>query len=360
MSDAYRRVDVRTGQPYTVTIGSRALEGAQAFLADRGGPGVVLTDANVAPLYLERLGIDAPAIVVPAGEEAKSFQQLERVLDSMAGAELDRSSCLVALGGGAIGDLGGLAASLYMRGVDVIQLPTTLLSQVDSSVGGKTAINLAAGKNLAGTFHQPAAVFADVDTLATLSDEEFRSGLGEVVKSALIGDAELFELLEREPNRVLGREQKVLSEVVERSVRVKAAVVEADEHEAGERKKLNLGHTFGHAIEHVAGYGKIPHGIAVATGLNLAIEAGVRTDRLADPDLPARLHELLSTLGLFPLLGDLRRRYGVDLEATALEEAMRLDKKGSAGRPRFVLVEGIGSVPVDCDLGSDVLHVLFR
>jgi len=360
VSDAYRRVDVRTGTPYTVTIGSRALEGAQGFLTDRGGSGVVLTDENVGPLYLERLGVEAPTMVVPAGEEAKSFQHLERVLDFMAAAALDRGSWLAALGGGATGDLGGLAASLYMRGVELIQLPTTLLSQVDSSVGGKTAVNLAAGKNLAGTFHQPAAVFADVDTLATLSEEELHSGLGEVVKSALIGDAVLFALLERESSRVLGREREVLCEVVERSVRVKAAVVEADEHEAGERKKLNLGHTFGHAIEHVAGYGKIPHGIAVATGLQLAIEAGARMDKLVDPDLPERLRKLLSTLGLFPLLGDLRRRYGVALESAALEEAMRLDKKGRAGRPHFVLAEGIGSVSVDCDLGPGVLHDLLR
>ncbi len=361
MNDAQRTVDVRTGTPYRVHIGPGVLARTREFIeSSGGGPAVVLTDANVAPLYREGLGLEAPTITVPAGEETKSFVHLERVLDFMAQTELDRKASLIALGGGVIGDLGGFAASLYMRGIAVVQCPTTLLSQVDSSVGGKTAVNLGAGKNLAGTFHQPAAVFADTSTLASLEIDEYRSGLGEVIKSALIGDADLFALLERETPAVMERDPALLGEIVERSVRVKADIVQRDEKETGDRKKLNLGHTFAHAIEHVAGYGTIPHGIAVGVGLQLALTASQSVGRLTDDELCRRTHDLLDALGLASDLDSLRQRYGVDLSADELAQAMRLDKKGSAGTPRFVLAAGSGDLAFDCELDPKLVRELFR
>jgi len=318
----------------------------------------VLTDEHVGPLYRERLGLDAPVLTVPAGEGSKSFAVLERVLDFLASSRLDRRGVLVALGGGVVGDLGGLAASLYMRGISLVQCPTTLLSQVDSSVGGKTAVNLKAGKNLAGTFHQPSAVFADTSTLDTIEDEELGSGVGEVLKSALIGDAHLLELLERETSAVVRRDPGVLAEVVERSVRVKAAVVERDQHEAGERKKLNLGHTFAHAIEHVAGYGRVPHGIAVGVGLRLALEASSCQGWIEDGELVSRIEALLEGFDIPTSLHGLRDRYTVPLAAEDLVRAMRLDKKGAEGEPRFVLPRGIGSIELDRELAPELLVAL--
>jgi 3-dehydroquinate synthetase len=267
-----KSVRVGTEDPYDVRIGRGLLSevaGTTAPYSRRA----VLSDDRVAPLYLARIdggGRDAvppglvPAMVVPAGEGSKCFATLERVLEYLAENDFDRASCLVALGGGVVGDLAGLAASLYMRGIAIVQVPTTLLAQVDASVGGKTAVDLAAGKNLAGTFHQPAVVLADTDTLSTLPDAEFRSGLGEVVKSALLEGEPALTWLERCSRPIAERDPDVLAEVVERCVRLKAAIVERDPEEKGERRVLNLGHTFAHAIERAAGYGSVPHGIAVA------------------------------------------------------------------------------------------------
>jgi len=331
-------VQIATRAPYRVIVGSGALARAEQVVASRAG--AVLTDTTVAPLHLHRLGATAewPVLAIDPGETSKSFQVLERVLDFLAGAGLDRSSVLVTLGGGVVSDLGGLAASLYMRGIDVVHGPTTLLAQVDAAVGGKTAVNLAAGKNLAGTFHQPTHVLADTATLATLTEEDFESGLGEVVKSALIGDTALFELLERETSRVADRDPELLAEVVTRCVRVKGALVARDEHEAGERKQLNLGHTFAHA-----------------TGLGLALEASARTDRLADAELAPRTRALLEGLGLCPTLAALRERHGVALPADALLAGMRHDKKGPAGEPAFVLLTALGEVATDARLEPTLL-----
>ncbi|MEW6071340.1 MAG: 3-dehydroquinate synthase [Planctomycetota bacterium] len=352
-------IEVRAARPYPVVVGPGAL--AEAAGTAHGASAVaVLSDAHVAPLHAARLGplAAAPTHVVAPGEGAKSFAVLEQVLDFLAAADLDRHSVLVALGGGVVGDLGGLAASLYMRGIDVVQCPTTLLAMVDAAVGGKTAVNLAAGKNLAGTFHAPRAVFADPTVLATLPPEEYLSGLGEVVKTALVGDAALLALLEARSAAVGRREPALLGEVVERCVRVKAGVVGRDEKEDGERKTLNLGHTFAHGIERAAGYGAIPHGVAVAAGLGLALRASARLGRLADAALPARVAALLARLGLPPDLAALRRRYGCALPPAALLAGMRHDKKGRAGAPALVVPCAAGVVEWDIPADPVLLESL--
>jgi len=347
------RIRVATRTPYEVAVGRGVLAELDSALPE-GSPCAVLSDANVARLHAARLGRAAglPRLAVPPGEDSKAFATLERVLDFLLASNLDRRSTLVLLGGGVVGDLGGLAAALFMRGIACVQCPTTLLAQVDSSVGGKTAVNLRAGKNLAGAFHQPRLVLADTETLATLPDEELRSGLGEVLKSALLGDAELFALLEREAEAVLARDAEVLGEVVARCVRVKAAIVARDEDERGERKLLNLGHTFAHGIEQAAGFGAIPHGVAVAVGLALALAASEGLGLLEDRALRPRLAALLAALGLPLDLATLRARTGLRLAPDELARGMRHDKKGRAGRPAFVLVRGLGRVDFDVELGE--------
>jgi 3-dehydroquinate synthase len=340
-------VRVATDPPYDVRIG-RGLLAEVAAETGRYSRRAVLTDDVVAPLYLARLGIPAvPALAVRAGEAAKSFPVLERVLEFMAESDLDRGSCLIALGGGVVGDLGGLAASLYMRGISVAQVPTTLLAQVDASVGGKTAVDLAAGKNLAGSFHQPAAVFADTGTLATLSDAEFRSGLGEVVKSALIEGEEALVALERAVATIRARDPDGLAEIVARCVALKAAIVSRDPMEKGERKQLNLGHTFSHAIEQSAGYGAVPHGLAVAVGLVLALRTSRQVGLLSEAALPRRIQDLLRSLGLPHDLDSLRATHPGVPDAARITAAMRHDKKGAAGQPRFVLPAAAGKLEVD-------------
>jgi 3-dehydroquinate synthase len=352
-----RRIEVATRRPYPVEVGAGALQELASALPR---PAAVLTDANVERLHAARLGTAAhlPRLALEPGEDSKSLATLERVLEFLAAAGLDRRATLVAFGGGVVGDLGGLAAALYMRGIETVQCPTTLLAQVDSSVGGKTAVNLRAGKNLAGVFHQPRLVLADSTLLATLSDEELRSGLGEVVKSALLAGAEAFAELEREAERLLAREPEALAAVVARCVALKASVVARDEEERGERKSLNLGHTFAHALERAAGYGRIPHGVAVATGLALALEASRRAGQLAEHGLAERLARLLARLGLAGDLAELRARYGVRLEPAELRAAMRHDKKGGPARPAFVLVRGLGRVAWDQELDERVLAEL--
>lgn len=355
------RVPVDTAQPYEVLVGRGALSEVAAEVADASATAVV-TDGTVGPLYLPRLGsvAGAPSLTLEPGEGAKSLATLERVLRFLAQSDLDRQSVVVALGGGVVGDIAGLAASLYMRGVPVVQCPTSLLAQVDSSVGGKTAVNLPEGKNLVGTFHQPRAVFADVDTLRTLPDEELRAGLGEVVKSALVGDAGLLDLVDERADDIVERDPDALTEVVRRCVAVKGAVVARDEEESGERKKLNLGHTFAHSIERVAGYGTIPHGIAVATGLVLALDASAELGLLQDDGLRARVAGLLDRLGLFASLKALRESYARPLAADELVEGLRHDKKGGAGTPALVLVRAAADVVVDQGAEPALLRRLLR
>ena len=346
-------IEVALAPPYRVHVGRGCLAGVRGFVAEER-PTAVLTDGRVAGLHAAKLAgfADAPWIQIPRGEDGKTFEVLERVLGEMAEAGLDRSSVLVTLGGGAVSDVGGLAASLFARGIDVVHCPTTLLAQVDASVGGKTAVNLAAGKNLAGTFHQPRAVFADPDLLATLDVDQLRSGFGEVVKSALLGAEGLPALLDGDAG-ALEREALVTA-----CVRLKARVVAADEREGSARAQLNLGHTFGHAIERVAGYGVVPHGVAVAAGLALALEASRRLGLLEDAALPERAAGWLRALGLPTALDELRASAQAELPPEALALAMRVDKKGRGSEPRFVLPRAIGSVKLDVALEAALLAAI--
>jgi 3-dehydroquinate synthase len=245
-----------------------------------------------------------------------------------------------------------MAAALYMRGIPYVQVPTTLLAQVDSSVGGKTAVNLKAGKNLAGAFHQPSLVVADTGTLATLSDDEFRSGLGEVIKTAMLASEEALAGLERDATRIWKREPAALATVVEMCVRTKAAIVARDPHEKGPRKLLNLGHTFAHAIEHELGYGAVPHGVAVGVGVRLALDASRRMSRLADPSLLERVDHLLTTFGMPRTLAGLR---ATRLAPHGLVAAMALDKKNALGKTRLVLPVCAGQAIFDVEAEERVL-----
>lgn len=340
-------VEVATDPPYPVVVGPGALVDLASAVGEEGA--AVLADRAVAALHLARLGAAAelPRLELDGGEDAKTLARLGEVLEFLAGAGLSRRSTVVTFGGGTVGDLGGLAASLFKRGCAVVHAPTTLLAQVDASVGGKTAINLAAGKNLAGTFHQPRAVFADADVLATLPDAEFASGLGEVVKTALIGGEAAFAALEAGADALAAREPVAVSAAVHACVETKARVVASDPTERGPRRSLNLGHTFAHGIEHAAGYGAVPHGVAVAVGLVLAARAAEREGRLEDPALPERLAALLARLGLPAGLAELRARHGVALDPAELVAGIAHDKKGAVGAPEFVLPRRAGEI----DLG---------
>lgn len=342
---------VETAPPYDVLVGGGVLSSLRSVLTDFEGV-AVLTDENVAPLYLEQLELPAEAVVVevPAGEGSKSLATVERVLDRLVSAELTRGACLVALGGGVIGDLAGLCAALFLRGIAVVQCPTTLLSQVDSAVGGKTAVNLKGGKNLAGAFHQPRAVLADTATLATLSELEFASGLGEVLKCALLAGEDDLAALEASSSALVLREPAAVEAAVARCVALKARVVATDPREAGARKQLNLGHTFGHAIEHVAGFGAVPHGLAVAAGLGLALAESAHQGLLRDSELPSRVASLSRTLGLPAGLDDLNQRFGLSLSLDALRPSMAKDKKRVAGEVRLVLPVQAGQVALDAPL----------
>jgi len=320
-------VRVTTEPGYDVHVGT----GVLADVAAAAGASVaVLVDERVQELHGAGLiGLeDAPRLVVPQGESTKSIGHLAEVLDFLVASGLDRRSCLVTLGGGVVGDLGGLAASLFKRGMNVVHAATTLLAQVDASVGGKTAINLSAGKNLAGTFHQPRAVFCDVALLATLSGDEWRSGLGEVTKTALIEGEELLGAVERAAPALAARDCAGISDIVAGCVAAKARVVSADPTERGLRRALNLGHTFAHGIEYAAGFGAIPHGVAVAHGLQLALRASTELGHLADSELPQRVDALLAALGL----GD-----PPSYDPAAVLAAITHDKKGAVDAPELVL-----------------------
>jgi 3-dehydroquinate synthase len=273
-------------------------------------------------------------VIVEEGEQAKRWQVLEQVFDGLLAARLGRDGVIVALGGGVVGDLAGFAAAVYQRGIGFLQVPTTLLAQVDSSVGGKTAINHALGKNMIGAFHQPRAVIADVATLDTLPDRELRAGLAEVIKHGAALDAAFFAWLEANIDALLERERSALAHAVRRSCELKAALVAEDEREAGARALLNFGHTFGHAIETASGYGAWLHGEAVAAGMVMAAELSARAGLLPASD-SARLRALIARAGL-PVAPP-------PIEPARWLELMALDKKSAQGRMRFVLLDALGS-----------------
>ena len=310
---------------------------------------VVVSDAHVAPLYLAPLqasldaaGIANAAVVVAPGEQSKSFQSLEALAERLLAMRIERGTVIVALGGGVIGDLAGFAAGILLRGLDFVQIPTTLLAQVDSAVGGKTGINSRSGKNLVGLFHQPRLVLADVRTLATLDDRELRAGYAEVVKYGLIRDAKFFAWLETNGAALLAGDARLRMEAVRVSCRAKAAIVAADEREAGLRALLNLGHTFGHALEAETGFGDaLRHGEAVGLGMVLAFDLSVRRGHCDAADA-LRVRRHLAAVGL-PT--DLRFLAATPVER--LLDHMRTDKKVTDGRLTFVLAHRIGDAFVD-------------
>lgn len=320
-----------------------------------GRPVMVLTDRNVATAHQHRLAQwfgSAPSLVIEPGEEAKSLDQLGRVLDFLAANRVDRSGVLFVVGGGVIGDLGGFAAACYLRGIDFVQVPTTLLAMVDSSVGGKTGINIEAGKNLVGAFHQPRAVFIGTDLLATLPPREFAAGMAEVIKYGLLADEVLFAELERAP---LTLHSSALSRVVRRCCELKAAVVEADERELardGGRALLNLGHTFGHAIERVAGYGTYLHGEAVAIGLCAAARLSAKLGPFPTGAVP----RVDATIAAHALPIRLRK----PLPTKPLFEAMARDKKVRAGLPRFVVLRKMGEAATIDGVTPALVEACFR
>jgi 3-dehydroquinate synthase len=324
-------------------------------LTSSGRRVAVLTDAHVAQAQANAGGAmfgDAPLFVVAPGEPAKSLAGLERVLDFLADQKIDRGGVLFAVGGGVIGDLGGFAAASWLRGIDYYQVPTTLLAMVDSSVGGKTGINLTAGKNLAGAFHQPRGVFISTGLLATLPAREFAAGAAEVIKYGLLGDPELFTQLEKHP---LTPGSDDIPAVVRRCCALKARIVEADERETaaeGGRALLNLGHTFGHAIENPAGYGEYLHGEAVAIGLCAAAQLSKKLEHLSASDV----NRVERTVAAHHLPTRLRAA----LPFAALHTAMTRDKKIRAGGLRFVVLHKLGFAATQGDVPPDLVEASFR
>jgi 3-dehydroquinate synthase len=315
----------------------------------------VITDANVGPRFakaavdsLVAAGFDAVVITVPAGEQAKALKVVAGCYDEMAAHRLERKSFVVALGGGVVGDLAGFVAATYLRGVAFVQVPTTLLAQVDSSVGGKVGVNLKAGKNLVGAFHQPRVVLCDLDAFATLPEREFRAGLAEVIKYGIIYDAPLFRRLERDMDKLLARDEATLASVVARCCAIKADVVSQDETESGLRAILNFGHTIGHGLEAISAYGKYLHGEAISIGQVAAAHLSAKTGLKAAET--ARIRDLFARAGL-PVTVKLK-----SAERTRLFAAMRVDKKVSAGVVRFVLAKRLGEVVWGQDVSDAEIH----
>ena len=337
---------------YPIHIGRGLLDRAELILPHLKTKRVaIVTNDVVGPLYLERLratleaaGVRVSAVVLPDGEANKDWQTLNRIFDMLLSERCERSTTLVALGGGVVGDMGGFAAACYQRGMPFIQIPTTLLAQVDSSVGGKTAINHPLGKNMIGAFYQPKLVLADIDTLATLPDRELAAGLAEVIKYGLIRDPVFLDWLEANLDALVARDPAALAYAIERSCRNKAEVVAADETEQGERALLNLGHTFGHAIETGLGYGEWLHGEAVAAGTMMAAELSRRLGWLQDADIE-RIATLFARAHL-PV-------WGPRLGASRYLELMAHDKKVEAGKLRLVLLREVGRAVIHGEAAAD-------
>ena len=325
-------------------VGSALLDELGALALGAGlkpAKSIIVTDSNVTQFYgkqvtgsLERAGFSVQLLTIPAGEQSKSAEVIAAIYDMMTNLGIDRSGTVFALGGGVVGDLAGFAAATYLRGIAVVQIPTTVTAQVDSSLGGKTGINHRLAKNLIGAFHQPRLIVADIDTLSTLPDREFREGLAEVIKYGAIMDAPMIVSLEHGLEAILARNQGALEEMVARSLKHKAAVVSADEREGGLRKILNFGHTIGHAIEASAGYGEYLHGEAVAIGMVAAARLSSLHSGLS-ADESSRLFRLIERAGL-----------PVEMPSEWRDEsfmrALRLDKKRSDGGVEFVLLDRLG------------------
>lgn len=348
------RISVALGErSYAIEVGAGLIDEPAKFQPHVSGRRVALvTSTVVAPHYLERLartlrsaGAEVLEVVLPDGEEHKTWPTLNLLFDALLEARCDRQTRIVALGGGVVGDVAGFAAAVYQRGIPFIQVPTTLLAQVDSSVGGKTAVNHPLGKNMVGAFHQPLAVIADVSTLATLPMRELRAGLAEVIKHGFIRDAEFVGWLESNMQRLLARDPQALTHAVVRSCEIKAGVVAADERETGERALLNFGHTFGHAIESGLGYGQWVHGEAVAAGMVMAADLSARLGMIGAQEA-TRVRALIARAGL-PVAGP------ASLTAERYLDLMAVDKKAARGKLRFVLLEALGLAVLRADLPEE-------
>lgn len=354
------RLSVALGErSYQVVAGCGNLGAIGAELKSLGpGPKAALvTNPTVLALYgktvrasLEEAGFETVVITVPDGEKYKTLLWVEHILTEMLKARLDRGSTVLALGGGVVGDMAGFAASLYMRGIRCVQLPTTLLAQVDSSVGGKTGVNHALGKNMIGSFWQPSLVWIDSVTLKTLPKRELLAGISEVIKYGIIWDAGFSETLLRDREGLLALEPEPITAAIKRSCEIKAEVVARDEREAGLRSILNYGHTIGHAIENAAGYGKLLHGEAVAIGMALEAELAARLG-VAGPETPRRIKDIIASFGLPTELPP-------GHEAGPLIEAMELDKKTLSGELRFTLPVEVGKVELGVKVTRETLREL--
>jgi 3-dehydroquinate synthase len=353
-----QRIDVNLGsRSYPIYIGAGALRHKEAF--DQVIPArdvLLVTNTTVGPLYAAALTQAlAPRrcleVSLPDGEVHKTLTNVSRMLDVLIANRFARDCCVVALGGGVVGDMAGFAAACYQRGVAFVQVPTTLLAQVDSSVGGKTGVNHPGGKNLIGAFHQPAAVFADTDTLGSLPDRELRAGLAEVLKYGLIVDASFFDWLEANASKLLSRDTTALTHAIRRSCEIKAEIVARDEREQGDRALLNLGHTFGHAIESATNYSTWLHGEAVGAGMLLAADMSERLGWVSGADVQ-RVEKVLHAFGL--------RTDVSELAADTLAEKMKIDKKVAAGRIRLVLLKAIGKSVVTGDYDDAALRETLR
>jgi len=347
MVRAMRIVEVPLGsRSYKIEVGRDLLPelGKRCQKLSLGRRCAIITDSNVAPLYagkaagaLQAAGFEPVTIQIPAGEKAKDLKYVQQCYDQLAAHRLERKSFVIALGGGVVGDLAGFVAATYLRGVAFVQVPTTLLAQVDSSVGGKVGVNLKAGKNLVGAFYQPRLVLCDLTALDSLAEREFKAGLAEVIKYGIIYDPLLFARIERDLEKILARDPKVLAEIVARCCEIKADVVAQDETESSVRAILNFGHTVGHGLEAISRYGKYLHGEAISIGQVAAARLSELQSGLSGDEV-RRIRELFRRAGL-PVNVRL-----TGAEKKKLFEAMRLDKKVSAGEIKFVLARRIGDV----------------
>ncbi len=340
---------------YPILIGAGLLDQPGALDSFLGKADVmVVTNDVVGPLYLDKLTAvlgdrRVDTVVLPDGEAHKDLATMQTILDRLVDQRYGRDAVLITLGGGVVGDIGGFAAAVYQRGISFVQVPTTLLAQVDSSVGGKTGVNHPGGKNLIGAFHQPLAVIADTNTLDTLSDRDLSAGLAEVVKYGLIADADFFAWLEQNAEQLVARDAEALQYAIRISCEAKAAIVAEDEFEQGRRALLNLGHTYGHAIERCAGYGEWLHGEAVAAGMCMAAEFSATIGRASQEDLD-RAKALLARLNL-PVAPP-------PIGVADFLAAMSIDKKVVAGEIRLVLMNGIGDATVTADYSRDEMESL--
>ncbi len=338
---------------YPIYIGDGLLSRSDLFGRHIGsGALAIVTNTTVAPLYLETLKQALSTrrvldVVLPDGEQFKTLATVERVLDALATARFNRDSAVLALGGGVVGDMAGFAASCYQRGIAFVQVPTTLLAQVDSSVGGKTGVNHPAGKNLIGAFHQPVCVIADTATLGTLPERELRAGIAEVIKHGMLGDAQFFAWIESNIERLLARDREALAFAIRRSCEIKASIVGIDERESGPRALLNLGHTFGHAIEAATAYSGWLHGEAVGAGLVMASDLSQRLGWIDQSEL-RRVRALLQKAGL--------ARSAPQIGAKRALEFMGMDKKVRDDRIRLVLLKPLGAAVLAADYPADVLR----